>query len=44
MKAACPMCSSIIDALNATAVHATQRMNLVVVAKSPLGETQNLRT
>jgi predicted dithiol-disulfide oxidoreductase (DUF899 family) len=36
MKAACPMCSSIIDALNATAVHATQRMNLVVVAKSPL--------
>ena len=36
MKAACPMCSSIIDALNATAVHATQRMNLAVVAKSPL--------
>jgi len=36
MKAACPMCSSIIDALNATAVHAVQRMNLVVVAKSPL--------
>jgi predicted dithiol-disulfide oxidoreductase (DUF899 family) len=36
MKAACPMCSSIIDALNATAVHAAQRMNLVVVAKSPL--------
>ncbi len=36
MKAACPMCSSIIDALNATAVHAAQRMNLAVVAKSPL--------
>jgi len=36
MKAACPMCSSIIDALNATAVHAAQRMNLVVVARSPL--------
>src|SRR5580658_2056107 len=36
MKAACPMCSSIIDALNATEVHATQRMSLVVVAKSPL--------
>jgi predicted dithiol-disulfide oxidoreductase (DUF899 family) len=36
MKAACPMCSSIIDALNGTAVHATQRMSLAVVAKSPL--------
>jgi predicted dithiol-disulfide oxidoreductase (DUF899 family) len=36
MKAACPMCSSIIDALNATAVHAEQRINLVVVAKSSL--------
>lgn len=35
MKAACPMCSSIIDALNATAIHATQRINLAVVAKSP---------
>ena len=41
MKAACPMCSSIIDALNATAVHAGQRMNLAVVAKSPL---ERLRT
>jgi predicted dithiol-disulfide oxidoreductase (DUF899 family) len=36
MKTACPMCSSIIDALNATVVHASQRMNLAVVAKSPL--------
>jgi predicted dithiol-disulfide oxidoreductase (DUF899 family) len=36
MKAACPMCCSIIDALNATVAHATQRMNLAVVAKSPL--------
>jgi|HubBroStandDraft_1064217.scaffolds.fasta_scaffold127768_2 predicted dithiol-disulfide oxidoreductase (DUF899 family) len=41
MKAACPMCSSIIDALNATEVHATQRMSLAVVAKSPL---ERLRT
>jgi predicted dithiol-disulfide oxidoreductase (DUF899 family) len=41
MKAACPMCTSIIDALNATALHATQRMNLAVVAKSPL---ERLRT
>jgi predicted dithiol-disulfide oxidoreductase (DUF899 family) len=41
MKAACPMCTSIIDALNGTAVHASQRMNLAVVAKSPL---ERLRT
>jgi len=36
MKAACPMCTSIIDGLNATSINATQRMNLAVVAKSPL--------
>lgn len=36
MKAACPMCSSIIDALNATVVHASQRMSVAVVARSPL--------
>jgi predicted dithiol-disulfide oxidoreductase (DUF899 family) len=36
MKAACPMCSSIIDALNGTVVHASQRISLAVVAKSPL--------
>jgi predicted dithiol-disulfide oxidoreductase (DUF899 family) len=36
MKAACPMCSSIIDGLNATVIHASQRMSLAVVAKSPL--------
>jgi predicted dithiol-disulfide oxidoreductase (DUF899 family) len=36
MKAACPMCTSIIDGLNTTAVNAGQRMSLVVVAKSPL--------
>jgi predicted dithiol-disulfide oxidoreductase (DUF899 family) len=36
MKAACPMCSSIIDALNATVAHSNQRMSLAVVAKSPL--------
>jgi predicted dithiol-disulfide oxidoreductase (DUF899 family) len=41
MKTACPMCSSIIDALNATAVHVTQRISLAVVAKSPL---ERLRT
>jgi predicted dithiol-disulfide oxidoreductase (DUF899 family) len=32
----CPMCTSIVDALNATAQHAGQRINLVVVAKSPI--------
>jgi predicted dithiol-disulfide oxidoreductase (DUF899 family) len=36
MKAACPMCTSIIDALNGTVLHAAQRLNLAVVAKSPL--------
>jgi len=41
MKAPCPMCTSIIDGLNATAVNAGQRLNLAVVAKSPL---QRLRT
>jgi predicted dithiol-disulfide oxidoreductase (DUF899 family) len=41
IKAACPMCSSIIDGLNATAVNAAQRMNLAVVAMSPL---ERLRT
>ena len=41
MKAACPMCTSIIDGLNATAVNAGQHMNLAVVAKSPI---ERLRT
>jgi predicted dithiol-disulfide oxidoreductase (DUF899 family) len=36
MKAACPMCTSIIDALNGTSLHATQRLSLAVVAKSAL--------
>jgi predicted dithiol-disulfide oxidoreductase (DUF899 family) len=36
MKAACPMCSSMLDSLNGAAVHAAQRINLAVVAKSPL--------
>jgi len=40
-KAACPMCSSMIDSLNGAAVHAAQRINLAVVAKSPL---ERLRT
>jgi len=36
MKGACPMCTSIIDALNGTALHANQRLSLAVVAKSAL--------
>lgn len=37
MEEPCPMCTSIIDGLEATAPHATQRVNLAVVAKSPIG-------
>jgi predicted dithiol-disulfide oxidoreductase (DUF899 family) len=37
MKEACPMCTAFIDSLNGTAPHFTQRANLAVVAKSPLG-------
>ncbi len=36
MKSACPMCSSFLDALDRTAQHATQRVNLAAVAKSPV--------
>ena len=36
MKAACPMCTSMLDSLDGNAVRATQRINLAVVAKSPL--------
>ena len=36
MKAACPMCSCMLDSLNGNAVHAAQRISLAVVAKSPL--------
>jgi predicted dithiol-disulfide oxidoreductase (DUF899 family) len=36
MKAACPMCSCLLDSLNGAAVHASQRISLAVVAKSPL--------
>jgi predicted dithiol-disulfide oxidoreductase (DUF899 family) len=36
MARPCPSCTSIIDALNGTAAHATQRINLAVVASSPL--------
>jgi predicted dithiol-disulfide oxidoreductase (DUF899 family) len=36
MANACPSCTSILDSLDGTATHATQRINLVVVAKSPI--------
>jgi predicted dithiol-disulfide oxidoreductase (DUF899 family) len=36
MAKACPMCTSFLDSLNGTAPHATQRINLAVVAKSPI--------
>ncbi|MGA2738941.1 MAG: DUF899 family protein [Bryobacteraceae bacterium] len=37
MKQACPMCTSFLDSLNGAAPHAGQRLNLAVVAKSPIG-------
>ncbi len=37
MKQACPMCTSFLDSLNGAAPHAAQRLNLAVVAKSPIG-------
>ncbi|HLQ27105.1 MAG TPA: DUF899 family protein [Acidiferrobacterales bacterium] len=36
MEKPCPSCTSILDGLNGTAPHAAQRINLVVVAKSPI--------
>ena len=36
MERPCPMCTSMLDALEGNAHHIMQRVNLVVVAKSPL--------
>jgi predicted dithiol-disulfide oxidoreductase (DUF899 family) len=36
MTKACPLCTSMLDSLDGTALHANQRINLVVVAKSPI--------
>jgi predicted dithiol-disulfide oxidoreductase (DUF899 family) len=36
MPKACPSCTSILDSLDRTAPHAAQRINLAVVAKSPI--------
>lgn len=35
-KAACPMCTSMLDGLNGNATHVAQRTNLVVIARSPI--------
>ena len=36
MEEPCPSCTSLIDGFNAVAPHTTQRMNMVIVAKSPI--------
>lgn len=36
MKRPCPMCTSIIDSMDGASRHVTQRVNLAVVAKSPI--------
>ena len=37
----CPMCTSFLDSLDGAAIHLTQRANLAVVAKSPIGRIQH---
>jgi predicted dithiol-disulfide oxidoreductase (DUF899 family) len=39
-KQPCPMCTSFLDSLEGAAMHLTQRANLAVVAKSPIGRIQ----
>lgn len=36
MKQPCPMCTSLIDGLNGNAPHITRRINMAVVARSPI--------
>nr|NIT13852.1 DUF899 domain-containing protein [Candidatus Dadabacteria bacterium] len=36
MDSPCPACTSLIDGFNGTAMHITDRVNLAVVAKSPI--------
>ena len=36
MAAACPACTSILDGLDGAALHAAQRVNLAIVARSPI--------
>jgi predicted dithiol-disulfide oxidoreductase (DUF899 family) len=42
MERPCPSCTSILDSLDGAAPHARQRVNLVVVAKSPLPRVLNV--
>jgi predicted dithiol-disulfide oxidoreductase (DUF899 family) len=42
MKSPCTSCTSILDALNGTAPHVRQRVNFVVVAKSPVQRIREL--
>ena len=42
MKSACTSCTSILDGLNGTAPHVSDRINLVVIAKSPLERIRTL--
>jgi predicted dithiol-disulfide oxidoreductase (DUF899 family) len=39
MRSPCPMCTSMVDALNGNAEHIMQRTNLVLIAKSPMERT-----
>jgi predicted dithiol-disulfide oxidoreductase (DUF899 family) len=42
MKSPCTSCTSILDGLNGTALHVRQRVNFVVVAKSPIQRIREL--
>lgn len=42
MKSPCTSCTSILDGLNGTAPHVRQRVNFVVVAKSPIQRIREL--
>jgi predicted dithiol-disulfide oxidoreductase (DUF899 family) len=41
-KQPCPMCTSFLDSLEGAAKHVTQRANLAVAAKSPIGRIQQV--
>ena len=41
-KQPCPMCTSFLDSLEGAAIHLTQRANLAVAAKSPIGRIQRI--
>ena len=42
MAAPCPMCTSMLDSLDGSAPHVAQRVNLVVVAASPIDRTMQV--